>query len=83
MSNLFGLFQRQKTLHKVPVFVKNFIKLDPDLHGEEQLDPQKMNADPQPCSEIIIKKVLKSEISIAYTRAADGKTNFIHKTPKN
>ena len=42
-----------------------------------------MNADPQPCSEIIIKKVLKSEISIAYTRAADGKTNFIHKTPNN
>ena len=46
------------------LFVKyfsNIIKLDPDPHWEEQLDPdpQKMNADPQPCR---IDTVMYSEV---------------------
>ena len=50
-----------------------FKLLDPDLHGDQQLDPdpQKMSADPQPCFNGILqqskgRQVLKGE-SILYT----------------
>ena len=53
LSNLLGFLQLKKTLHDF--FSSNLVKLDPDLdpdpHSEKllDLDPDKMNADPQPC----------------------------------
>ena len=61
LEQSFLSFELQKTLHKV-IFTK-FLKLDPDpLKKPLDLDPQKMNADPQPSLQEFKKKVNQKKV---------------------
>ena len=64
LSNLLGFLQLRKTF--LDFFSSNMVQLDldldPDPHSEKLLgpdtDPDKMNADPQPCFELILYLVV-------------------------